>query len=72
MSTAVLMCEFFAKAIDNARSITKTILVSQNPSLSDVITEYIGERCYDITIEIQNMIEIGQQNCHTESKEVSL
>jgi len=61
-----------AKAIDNARSITKTILVSQNPSLRDVITEYTGERCYDTTIEIQNMIVIGQQNCHTESKEVSL
>ena len=61
-----------AKAIDNARGITKTILVSQNPSLSDVITEYTGERCYDTVTKIQNMIETGQQNCHTESKEGSL
>ena len=59
MSTAVLMCEFFAKAIDNARSITKTILVSQNPSLSDVITEYTKELRYYADIEIQNMIAAG-------------
>ena len=60
MSTAILMCAlFFAKVIDNALSMTETILGSQNPPLSDVITEYTGELCYYTAIEIQNMIKIG-------------
>ena len=48
----------FVKAIDDALSITKTILVSQNPPLSDVITEHTEELRYYTAIEIQTMIEI--------------